>query len=1717
VDLITTTDVVETTGGPDTMSGNARADIMLGGVNDGGMDFMYGDRALPNPVTIANDGDDVLLGDNGLLDFTFDGFIEGVPSDFIEPDTDRHTLDLIHSKEDGKGGADNISGDKGLDVAIGGTGGDTIYGDDAAASAAAFDLADILLGDNADIFLVDPEGASGGDLKVVLDSAVKTIKTTDEEHPEYGGPDTISGNAKGDIIAGGVQGDTLYGDRQSPNPTTSADDGNDLILGDNGAFEWLSNGRLDEIEGIDISANNPDLYAKFSDPLVFDDDLTTLDLITTEQPTNGGRDAIWGDEGSDIVFGGTDLDTIHGDDGNEVAAADPLNTAANPDVLFGDHGRLYPQFRRWLVGTGAEAMLVEPSNGFNSRNFFAIDTGDLDGGEGDRMWGEEGDDIMVGQQGDDRMWGGSGNDDMIGGHNVSGGFDEITTPAVDAALDGLSMNDLMDGGTGDDAMAGDNTILWRRGDDLSPRFRMLTAGSIYSTGPDDELPIDAPPVITTNVSETSQSDPDDAVGRDIRLVDHADDTPAGLFGSDVMAGGADSDVMYGQLGNDLMQGDGSIDTADDMDDTFITREIDITDSGINPDTDEPLFFNIPELDSDAADYMEGNGGNDLMYGGLGQDDIIGGSSTLFGLTTEAMRPDGTDIIFGGAGSPARIARNDFVGSSDTDLGTDDGVGAVPTDDDVSIALEDRHSRDADFIMGDNANVFRVVGNADNFLQFNYDQSFVDEDRGDERIVVRAMQQIDYTLGGADYNGGSYVDGAADLDGAGPNPADNGAGDLIHGESGDDYIFGMTGSDVIFGESDDDDIVGGYGNDWISGGTGQDGILGDDGLILTSRNSTVGEPLYGIAGLRASDLTAKYSNGDALNETIATPGDIQIALINVTGQLKKTADLVPFSYDPAWIATDDEFVDNQDNTPFADDIMFGGLGSDWLHGGSGDDAISGAEALEHAYIPIDFDLQGDPHGIMDLGYGALTLPHVPPNPGDLPTGGVNPGDVLAFNALDLDGQHLNNRFRAGEFFLYDEYDPLRKILLDDDGNLWKSSAQGTAHEFLLNFNEAEGVFRAAGDVPKATGQQTSHYEAVNDDGRDAIFGDLGNDWLVGGTGRDDMYGGWGNDLLNADDNQTTHDLANDAPDTHPTYEDRAYGGAGRDVLIANTGGDRLIDWVGEYNSYLVPFAPFGEATVSRTLQPFLPEYLYALSLGDGVDATRYSDAIGGNPPAPTNNNPNPSRNGEPHGELGLVLQKDFAWQAQTGAPADPQAGNIPGGPRDVLRTAGFGDGAADAFFVDSGTWSVVQGAYQVEPVELGQDAASVFFVGAYIPSYFEMLATLNAVKPTGGFKSNAYVIFDYQSDTDFKFAGINVATNKLEIGHRTQAGWVVDRQGSVQGSLKSDTDYNVFLSVNGSAVTLIVDNQYTLSYTFEPRVDYFGISHGIHDGMVGLGANNSRAKIDNVVVQQLPPQFTFNRTVDFSSGTTSLLRTPESGNWPAPSDGRYNGTASGSTPAVDLVDLLVSPAAVSELSSKLSVTSEGGFVFDYYNAQRFKFVTISAGKVTLGHHTVKGWYVDATYNNTTLLKTGTDLTLGLTLKGTTVNVTINGSQALSFAYNALVGDGSFGLLSRTGTTSFDDFTFKSDDASLAGSTAGIGVQAAPTGVVSLAQRAQVHWSGDSSDYTAALRWNSVSDARKPAFPEFTLAGFEDGIRRSLDDFSTEVGLEPLGETDWYVEV
>jgi hypothetical protein len=540
-----------------------------------------------------------------------------------------------------------------------------------------------------------------------------------------------------------------------------------------------------------------------------------------------------------------------------------------------------------------------------------------------------------------------------------------------------------------------------------------------------------------------------------------------------------------------------------------------------------------------------------------------------------------------------------------------------------------------------------------------------------------------------------------------------------------------------------------------------------------------------------------------------------------------------------------------------------------------------------------------------------------------------------------------------------------------------------------------------------------------DGNDQIFGDLGNDWAVGGTGRDHLYGGWGDDLLNADDDLGTNGGLNDIPDTHTSYEDLAYGGAGRDRLIGNTGGDRLIDWAGEFNSYIVPFAPFGNFTVSRSIQPQLPEFLYALSEGDGADLTMTSSL-------------DPVRNGEPFAELGLVKQQDEAWRDQTGAPDDPQPGNIPGGSRDVLRAANFNDGTFNAFAPDSGSWKVEQGALKVSAQSLGGDAVAVFFVGDALPAYFEIAASISVDKPTSGWKGNSYIIFDYYGEKDFKFAGLDVSLNKLVMGHRDATGWIVDKQAPFLSSLKANTAYNMLLAINGVNATLLIDNKTVFSFTYKPRV-IDGFSFGLNYGMVGVGSDNSRGVFDNVKVQVLPPQYTMQSIETFDDGVANQFDPSTGWTISGTTNKTYDVTPSGN--AVSLMNLGVENLEVSsvlDLSAVINTQGRAGFIYDRYDANTFKFVVLDvvADKVIMGHYTARsGWVTDASYAK--VLDAEVNYTLGISLKGSTTNVTLNGQTIVGFAYNAATVDGRFGLMAVTGATKFDDVKVKTTDPSVTG--------------------------------------------------------------------------------------
>ena len=378
----------------------------------------------------------------------------------------------------------------------------------------------------------------------------------------------------------------------------------------------------------------------------------------------------------------------------------------------------------------------------------------------------------------------------------------------------------------------------------------------------------------------------------------------------------------------------------------------------------------------------------------------------------------------------------------------------------------------------------------------------------------------------------------------------------------------------------------------------------------------------------------------------------------------------------------------------------------------------------------------------------------------------------------------------------------------------------------------------------------------------------------------------------------------------------------------------------------------------------------------------------------------------------------------------------------------------------------------------------------------MQALINAVKPTGGNTANAFLIFDWQSNTDFKFAGIDVSTNKLELGHRTAAGWVVDNW--VVAQVKSGIDYVVMLSVSGSAATLKLGTT-TVSFTYAQRIDSLGVKHGLADGVAGIGAmGGTKAQIDDVIVQAPPRIITVDKTVDFSSASpaSGLFNLPAQvkGTWTTSSDGRFVGsTASTTAPAVNLIGTAVTPGSMLDIATTFKTSGQGGLVFDYQGPDYYKFVTLSAdtNQLVIGHRAKGVTVIDRNYAMS--VSSGTDYKLGVVQRGGLVNVSINGAVVTSFLFNETVTMGGYGFISikgaTSGTTSFDVIRLRTDDAAYAPPATALFANAAPEQL-----SASVNSSPSAADIAAA-----VVEAKR----RWAASGLDAQVLQSIDQLTVTV--------------
>ncbi|MEO7666957.1 MAG: thrombospondin type 3 repeat-containing protein, partial [Dehalococcoidia bacterium] len=149
----------------------------------------------------------------------------------------------------------------------------------------------------------------------------------------------------------------------------------------------------------------------------------------------------------------------------------------------------------------------------------------------------------------------------------------------------------------------------------------------------------------------------------------------------------------------------------------------------------------------------------------------------------------------------------------------------------------------------------------------------------------------------------------------------------------------------------------------------------------------------------------------------------------------------------------------------------------------------------------------------------------------------------------------------------------------------------------------------------------------DNGNDRMFGDNGDDAVWGGRHHDHIWGGRGYDMLDvhpaADETGESPASCNplDPPSPAAWYAfgfdsgatcdgnleqvDFIYGGWDADQMQANVGengnaiGDRLFDWVGNYNLFIVCPSSYGERIITRSHSPSIAEFLHRLAEGDGA--------------------------------------------------------------------------------------------------------------------------------------------------------------------------------------------------------------------------------------------------------------------------------------------------------------------------------------------------------------------------------------------------------------------------------------------------------------------------------------------------------------------------------------
>ena len=633
----------------DNLDGGAGADTLYGGLGD---DTYMVNSAGDTVVENAGGGFDTVV---ASVSYTLGTEVENLTLSGSAPlagtgnDLDNVILGNYGANAlQGQGGNDYIDGGSGNDDIHGGTGDDNLLGGVGN---------DTINGDDGDDYV---DGGSGNDTinggpghdNLNGGAGADTITLGDDGGEAYGGTgnDSLTGGAGSDYIDGGSGNDSLVGG--AGHDEIYGGDGSDVItLGDDGSDADGGTGN-DTITG---GAGNDNI-----------DGGSGYDIITG----GDGNDNLTGGDGVDTIDGGAGNDTVDGGSGNDF-----ILMSQGLDDLDGGSGRNQLDVSHMTAGVTVDMTTGQATSGANMSvidHFTSVDGTVYDdtligNAYGNTLWGEIGNDVIAGNGGDDLLSGGDGNDTLDGGNGndtmYGGGGDD--TYSVDAVGDIVSEQltpGIDDGGT-DLVLA---SISYTLGDFIE---NLTLTGSANINGTGNALAN----VVTGN---TGNNVLDGGVGADTMMgglgndsyvVDNAGDivTEAASAGSDTvlvaftwalganienltLTGGADANGTGNALDNVLTGNSGTnVLTGGLGNDTYVVQNTtDVVTELSNQGTDTVLSSvtytlgkyletlvltgtstisaggnstNNTLIGNDAANRLDGKGGDDLLTGGLGAD------------------------------------------------------------------------------------------------------------------------------------------------------------------------------------------------------------------------------------------------------------------------------------------------------------------------------------------------------------------------------------------------------------------------------------------------------------------------------------------------------------------------------------------------------------------------------------------------------------------------------------------------------------------------------------------------------------------------------------------------------------------------------------------------------------------------------------------------------------------------------------------------------------------------------------------------------------------------------------------------------------------------------------------------------------------------------------------------------------------------------------------